>query len=1398
MDSRHSRLFSKSSFPSPLIAPFFLSFYFIIEITGQQGISSPSEHLGVRPMDEEDEEDDDMTTTDRKSNREGSRSPISPETPKSPVSPNEEYLEKEKEEDLSLSPPSYLSRVRMNGLSSPRSKSPPSPSHVTGNSIIPPSLPLSKVATSPPHSAPSTSINILPPPATMDSSPPPPTNSLELLQKSTEKALQETLSTSSFLINGLSAFGPDNDLLRFRKDGKEDPAYRHRCRYCGKVFGSDSALQIHIRSHTGERPFKCNVCGNRFSTKGNLKVHFQRHRAKYPHVKMNPNPVPEHLDKFHPPIEPPSGSQSPTRTQSDGSPPPLSAGVTGGGSLAGPFGLFAAVMAAPTNGDKDKTQSPTKDGKTVTTSPSSTRIIPPMTTMAPSTTTTLSPSFASLFLSRMSTAGFGAGLSLPTDTIPKSRKRRSPSLSDDGDSREVRPLKLSLGQDGEEDGKKPTNAREEKKSSESNNNTKEWDNADSMTSTNSSNEREDDNGDRDGDPDDDDSPDDDDVQSTTSSEAGRFPPVDPSNPFRLGAPMGFPPGLFNPSTIGAMMMGQSGAHLDRLEGGHTPSPASLASAATALATDPSLYQDLLPKPGSNDNSWESLMEIQKNSETTKLQSMVDNIGAKITDPNQCHICLRVLSCKSALQMHYRTHTGERPFKCKICQRAFTTKGNLKTHMGVHRVKPPMRLLHQCPVCHKQYPNGLLLQQHIRLHTGEPTDIPPEAIMASEVKNPFLPHHAGGFMGPIPTSSDGRPLFPPGMGGQSAGPFGPGCMPHHPLAVNPFFAQLMSASQLNQQLHQQRLGLHPQSSPSIEQGMDKKSVDGDNDNGEDDVEDEEEVSGRADASESGRNEDPEDEDSHHSESSDDHSNDRKDKKSKSPTAAIQASLAALEDHVKTIYQQQQQGQDDEGGSRGRGTNGNIPPEILMAQWAELTVQLMSQLKQHQDRGKNSKSTPSKDGKEEEGSEKIKSRKEVKEEDDERRSKESERSSPVSSTSSPRPSSADQPKIGNSQLSIPQSSNGGGFSTSLAALENQVKTIYQNSPLGSVGGATATFPPNTIPFPHFLLQQQQRASAFLSGKIPPPLPQIGGIGETRETKDIQRSSPPKSEEKRSTSAPLQSVTSSTSTTTTPTTSSANSSLTIPGHNLSSNLPPNLQPTMFPPLFAGLPGFHIPGAGKSSTTCQICLKTFACNSALEIHYRSHTKERPFKCEVCDRGFSTKGNMKQHMLTHKMRDLPANLYHTSVSGSSGGSNLSNLSTSSLPANLKISSSGMGGSGITGGPTTPSSVTDSNSQSSFTTTTTDGDQAGGLIQATNGMASSLEKAGSPTSPGRRSSGPAKHVCSVCTKPFSSHSALQIHMRTHTGDKPFKCAVCQRAFTTKGNLKVHMGKWTHISLRLYQ
>ena len=197
------------------------------------------------------------------------------------------------------------------------------------------------------------------------------------------------------------------------------------------------------------------------------------------------------------------------------------------------------------------------------------------------------------------------------------------------------------------------------------------------------------------------------------------------------------------------------------------------------AKDPNIYTNLLPRPGSNDNAWESLIEVCKSSETAKLEQLVNNIEHKLTDPNECVICHRVLSCKSALQMHYRTHTGERPFKCRICGRAFTTKGNLKTHMGVHRAKPPMRMFHQCPVCHKKYANALVLQQHIKTHTGEPTELTQEQINAAEIKDfPPLPFPGSPFgsmgglrppgSGLFPGLPSGLPLggFPcAGLGGQ---------------------------------------------------------------------------------------------------------------------------------------------------------------------------------------------------------------------------------------------------------------------------------------------------------------------------------------------------------------------------------------------------------------------------------------------------------------------------------------------------------------------------------------------------------------------------------------------------------------------------------------------------------
>ncbi|XP_077126175.1 sal-like protein 3 isoform X1 [Ranitomeya variabilis] len=370
---------------------------------------------------------------------------------------------------------------------------------------------------------------------------------------------------------------PPNVSVFETKSTSEDPFFKHKCRFCAKVFGSDSALQIHLRSHTGERPFKCNICGNRFSTKGNLKVHFQRHKEKYPHIQMNPYPVPEYLDNV-----------------------PTSSGI--------PYG-----MSLPPE-------------KPVTTWLDSKPVLPTIST--------------------------SIGLQLPP-TIP--------GINSYGDSPCITPISRSP--------QRPSPASSECNSLSpgiNHNETSMVTSAESPQST----------------------------QTVTTA-------VPKTEPIAL------PPTIVR--TAEQPASGQISSPV-------TTSIPTLTD--TSISTSlPNPVLPSMPDPFKAKFPFGGLLESMQTSETSKLQQLVENIDKKMTDPNQCVICHRVLSCQSALKMHYRTHTGERPFKCKICGRAFTTKGNLKTHFGVHRAKPPLRVQHSCPICQKKFTNAVVLQQHIRMHMG---------------------------------------------------------------------------------------------------------------------------------------------------------------------------------------------------------------------------------------------------------------------------------------------------------------------------------------------------------------------------------------------------------------------------------------------------------------------------------------------------------------------------------------------------------------------------------------------------------------------------------------------------------------------------------------------------------
>lgn len=110
----------------------------------------------------------------------------------------------------------------------------------------------------------------------------------------------------------------------------------------------------------------------------------------------------------------------------------------------------------------------------------------------------------------------------------------------------------------------------------------------------------------------------------------------------------------------------------------------------------------------------SCSEVQCLPNHQRYPDPIDEDDDILGKPFQCTHCQKRFARKFNLNLHLRTHTGEKPFECSYCSKKFAQKSNLYVHLRKHTGEKP----YQCNQCDKVFGHKCNLYNHLRAHTGE--------------------------------------------------------------------------------------------------------------------------------------------------------------------------------------------------------------------------------------------------------------------------------------------------------------------------------------------------------------------------------------------------------------------------------------------------------------------------------------------------------------------------------------------------------------------------------------------------------------------------------------------------------------------------------------------------------
>ena len=191
-----------------------------------------------------------------------------------------------------------------------------------------------------------------------------------------------------------------------------------------------------------------------------------------------------------------------------------------------------------------------------------------------------------------------------------------------------------------------------------------------------------------------------------------------------------------------------------------------------------------------------------------------------------------------------------------------------------------------------------------------------------------------------------------------------------------------------------------------------------------------------------------------------------------------------------------------------------------------------------------------------------------------------------------------------------------------------------------------------------------------------------------------------------------------------------------------------------------------GEKPYPCQYCEKPFSKSDSRDKHERTHTGEKPYKCQYCEKSFSQSGTRVKHEYTHTgEKPYPCQYCEKAFSHSSTRGRHECTHTGEKLYKCQYCKK----------PFSRSSHRDQHERT----------HTGEKPYKCQYCEKSFSQSGTRVKHERTHTREKPYPCQYCEKPFSHSGNQDQHERTHTGEKPYKCQHCEKSFSQSSNRDRH-------------